>query len=252
MALCGKTRGPGLARSLREALHRAHGGDVESDAARKGETSPREREAGSTLPVVICVSIVLVALLALAFDFGGQLVVAERNNSNLQVCRETLSQTASGFLIKNANDAGNEIAKEALDSLRDQGYTGAVAVYVAEAPKDYYWLGNRLPSTRRLLAIKIVLIDESTAMFTRISGVNSLPVHTDMTFCISPYSAYEAWRPYTGYDVKQSSYYCKAGTSRSVTSGGIENIAKNTGYSTSKIQQQLVEELKNTLPSIKK
>lgn len=251
MGFSRKARERSLARPLHTPLHRGRDGGMEASDALAGRTGPREREAGSTLPVVICVSLILVALLALAFDFGGQLVVAERNNSNLQVCRETLSQTASGFLIKNANDAAYEIATEAVDSLRDQSYTGGIAVYVAEAPEDYYWLGNRLPSTRRLLAVKIILIDESTAMFSRVSGVDSLPVYTDMTFCISPYSAYEAWRPYTGYDVKQNSYISTSTMGRSIKSGTVEDVKKDTGYSNSKIKEQLVEELKNTLPSIK-
>lgn len=228
------------------------GGALADNAPAAGGEDPREKEAGSTLPVAICVSLILVALLALAFDFGAQLVVAERNNSDLQVCRETLSQTASGFLVKNSSDPGREIAEEVADSLRDQSYTGAFAVYVAEAPKDYYWMGNRLASTRRLIAVKIIMLDNSTAMFSRFSGVDTLPVHTDMTFCISPYSAYEAWRPSSGTNVTYSSYYCFAGTSRSVTKGGIENIDANSGYNTSKIQEELVNELKQTLPSVTK
>ncbi len=217
---------------------------------------PRKREAGSTIPVAICASIILIAMLVLAFDFGAQLVVAERNNSDLQICRENLSQTASGFLVKNSSDPAREVATQAVESLRDQGFTGQIAVYVAEAPKGYKNGSSQLADSRRLISVKIIMLDGSTAMFSRLSGVDKLPVYTDMTFSISPYSAYEAWRPYTGSSVTKSSFYSREVTdgsgssSYSVASGGVENLSWNdNAYNSSQIWTDVLNEMNAALPS---
>lgn len=210
---------------------------------------PLRREKGSTLPLAIVASLVLVAMLALAFDFGAQLVVAERNNSDLQICREELNQTAAGFVIKNSSNPGKEIAQEALDSLREQGFSGQVAVYVSEAKKGYSNNGSTLASTRRLLSIEIIMLDQSTAMFSRISGIDTLPVTTDITFSISPYSAYSAWRPTDS--ATQTCFIADKGET-TVKSGRVEDLSMNVGYTTTQIWENVSKEMNSTLPQATK
>ncbi len=224
------------------------------EAGRKDVRIPRggrreeglDKERGSTLPLVIVAAVVLVALLALAFDFGGQLVVAERNNSNMQICREQLNQTASGFLIKNSSDPGKKIAETVVDSLRDQGFDGQVAVYVAEAPRKYSNGGTTLPDTRRLISIKIVMLDQSTALFSRVSGVKYLPVSTDMTFSIMPYSAFKTWRPNSTSSVTKSCYISESGQ-RTIKSGRVESLSMNNGYTSDKIWSSVMSEMNSML-----
>ncbi len=193
---------------------------------------PLRREKGSTLPLAIVASLVLVAMLALAFDFGAQLVVAERNNSDLQICREELNQTAAGFVIKNSSNPGKEIAQEALDSLREQGFSGQVAVYVSEAKKGYSNNGSTLASTRRLLSIEIIMLDQSTA-----------------TFSISPYSAYSAWRPTDS--ATQTCFIADKGET-TVKSGRVEDLSMNVGYTTTQIWENVSKEMNSTLPQATK
>jgi hypothetical protein len=157
-----------------------------------------DAERGSTLPLAVAVVFVLTIMLAFAFDMGGQLVLNERNNSDLQICREELEQVADGFQIKNSEKPDETIASLAVESLRNQGFSGDILVYVEELPKGYTKGSLKLPDSDRVISVRICLIDEYDAMFARGVGIEKLEALTDLTFSICPYSESTVWRPSSG------------------------------------------------------
>lgn len=81
------------------------------------------------------------------------------------------------------------MAREACESLREDGYGGRIEVWYAEAPS------GEVPETRRLMAWGIAVEGSSPTTFARIAGVNSFDVPGFACDHAVPYSGGPAWRP---------------------------------------------------------
>lgn len=216
-------------------------------------------ERGGTLPLGIVVAFVLVLMLAFAFDMGGQLVLCERNNSDLQICREDLEQVADGFLIKSADNPEEQVAELAIRSLRNQGFSGDILVFAEELPQGYQKDGKTLPDSRRVIAVQICLVDSADAMFARGLGLETLPAYTDLLFSISPYSTASVWRPDdttgTSSPIRRSYYSLGSDTTNTtVHDGGLSageySKINPAAYASAAVWEDVHAEALNTLKSV--
>lgn len=159
-------------------------------AGRRPWKPPEEDGGVSPLGAAMC--IVLLFALAFAVDLGAAFATAQRQNSDLQVARETVQQTGSEFVLKNAADLEGSLTRKIADALQEQGYDGAVNVYVVA--KSRATAANedekrKLGQDKCVAAYTVLLYSECDTYFARLFGIEKIPIKTTLTGSAVYYSS---------------------------------------------------------------
>lgn len=150
------------------------------------------REDGGVSPLGAMMCIVLLFALAFAVDLGAAFATAQRQNSDLQIARETLQQTGNEFVLKNAADLEGSLSRKIADALQEQGYDGAVNVYVL-AKSRATAVGDeetrKLGQDKCVAAYTVLLYSECDTYFARLFGIEKIPIETTLTGSAVYYSS---------------------------------------------------------------
>lgn len=198
------------------------------------------REEGSVSPLAGVMCIVLVLAAAFAVDLGAQMLMAERQNSMMQIARETVEQAGNGFLVKSSDDGAAELSRQVLQSLKDQGFDGWAYCASAEpqagySPADGPNAGKALKPDRRVIGCTVVMGQSRASIFAKLLGRDELSVNSSATFTVMPYSSGTAWRGSAGSG-SAAAYLPESGDVAAGGPGAVDRLA-SCGTSAAEVGQ---------------
>lgn len=205
-------------------------------------------EGGSVSPLAGVMCIALVFATAFAVDLGAQMLMAERQNSMMQVARETVEQAGNGFEVKNSGNGMQELSRQVCQSLKDQGFQGWAYCVSAEPQAGYAPTagpnsGKTLRSDRRVIGCTVVMSETRPSVFAKLLGQDELAVHSSTTFTVMPYSSGTAWRDGQGPHADKAAYLPESGdvTTSPGSGAGIADKLASCGTSQSDIGDKALQ-----------
>lgn len=142
--------------------------------------------------VASAIMMFLVAIILLGIlDFGMAFAQHNAQENDLAVALDTTKTSSSGLLMKNSDWPEKQIATEIVTSLRENGCSDAVSVWVKEAPASQVD-----DSTRRAIAVYIEVSGSYTPALTG-NVIGQIGIKSSDGCYLIPYSGNTAWRPAT-------------------------------------------------------
>lgn len=151
----------------------------------------RRREQGSVLLATALTLPLLFAALAFGTDAVLAVEAKAAQESALQTVQELRMAPAVTLKAKNATDPGAVIAQTVMETLREEGYEGAVSVWFYEAgPAE-----GLTDARRRVYAFEVEAADRVPTAFARLFGVEEIEVSSSFSTASQPYAEFAVWRP---------------------------------------------------------
>lgn len=184
-------------------------------------------ESGNITLASLFMMMILVVFMVGMIDLGLAWAKANQQEDLVAVACDEAKTSSTALVIKNDSWPEQLLSQQVCKSLRTNGWTGEITVYVEELPKST----SGLPSSRRVMAACVEVDGDYRAMT---AGLDiKLPVTE--SFYLVPYSPSEAWRPATS---RTGKYTLAANTSAAYRS--------NVKY-TAQSHYQMPQKLKDSL-----
>lgn len=148
-------------------------------------------ERGDVMVASVIMMLLAAIILLGILDLGMAFAQHNAQENDLAVALDTTKTSSSGLLMKNSDWPEKQIATEIVTSLRENGCSDAVAVWVKEATASQ--VGN---STRRAIA---VYVEVSGSYTPTLAGniIGQIGIKSGDGCYLIPYSGDTAWRPAT-------------------------------------------------------
>jgi hypothetical protein len=149
-------------------------------------------ECGAVSVLFVISLAVILIFTAFITDAGSAWIVGIQQSDRASSTVQHIAQPASALLVKNSDTPGRTLALQIADDLRNEGYTGDIAVYFYEPTRSEAGLKN---DSTRVYAFAIQLDTSVNTVFARTYGVTSIPVSTLECAYAIPYSETKVYRP---------------------------------------------------------
>ena len=146
-------------------------------------------ERGTIAPLAVTAVLLLFAVLAFSVDQGIACAAKVRQENAVDAARDACFDASFALMAKNADDPGLAVAHRVAETLRADGFFGAVTVWFFEVPK------GELPDSRRVWGIAVQLQEQVPTVFARGFGIESLPVASKRVLVAEPFAGSVVWRP---------------------------------------------------------
>lgn len=195
-------------------------------------------EKGSVVPLYVMGIMMIMFVLSLGVDLSSVLARGIYQDSNIRTAAADMSEMGASWQLKNSNSPGHFAAKTICESLRENGYDGAILVSFYEPSyTDLTGTGN-VPN--RIMCYEIKLEQDYTLAFGKIIDKESVSVASSGVYSSIAYSSINVWRP-TSSD---NGFYTLAA---SLSPSALSYRANNTLSSFSVDIQTKVQEMKDSL-----
>lgn len=146
-------------------------------------------EKGNMAPLLLVATVFVIVIASFGVDQSLAYGAKASQENLLEQMRLTCMDNAFALKVKSSENPGKDIASEAFQVAREQGFQGPITVWFYEKP----WY--EVSEASRFWVIGFQLEENAPTIFARGWGLYSLPVASWKVVTAEPYAASQVWRP---------------------------------------------------------
>ncbi len=146
-------------------------------------------ERGNIAPLAVIAVFLLLTVMSFAVDVGIAYCAKDRQEQTLDAARSACMDVVVSQQAKYADDPGNVVAYQIVQTIRNQGFSGPVEVWFYEAPK------GAVPESQRYWVIGMQVSQAVPTVFAQGFGYNSIEAASCRVIEARPYASQKVWRP---------------------------------------------------------